>query len=390
VTLREKIVQEIRERGPVRFSRYMEMCLYDPELGYYSRNAEQFGKAGDFYTSSDVHAVFGRLLARQFEEMWRALDCPEQIEIAELGPGRGLFAQDVLDWSGKKFPEFFRALHYSLVEASPALRMRLQAILGEHIATKKASLCEAQSLSERSSSSAVIVFANEFFDALPVEVVSQQGTLDVGEQQGRFVELWSPTSASQLEFLDRYGVHPVAGEQVEVPLIGQQTMLEIAGSVQRGFLIAIDYGYTRQEQLSGRHRDTLMTYRRQSATADPYQAPGHQDITAHVNFTALAAAAEKGGMQVQTLHSQSNFLLGIGEKTQFADVFQQCRSPQEHAKVALQLKHLITPAGMGESFQVLLASKGINLSAVQGLSGLSFGKTRELGLLHDIGNVPGV
>jgi SAM-dependent MidA family methyltransferase len=86
------------------------------------RNAEQFGKAGDFYTSSDVHAVFGRLLARQFDEIWRALDRPPEIEILELGPGRGLFARDVLDWSNKKFSDFFAALTYTLQESSPALR----------------------------------------------------------------------------------------------------------------------------------------------------------------------------------------------------------------------------------------------------------------------------
>ena len=131
--LRQKIEQEIRERGPIPFSRYMELCLYDPELGYYSRHAEQFGKAGDFYTSSDVHAVFGRLLARQFDEMWRALGSPEKIMVKELGPGRGLFAQDVLDWSEKKFPDFFRALRYVLVERSPALRQRIEATLARHI-----------------------------------------------------------------------------------------------------------------------------------------------------------------------------------------------------------------------------------------------------------------
>jgi SAM-dependent MidA family methyltransferase len=118
-TLRQKIEREIRERGSIPFSRYMELCLYDPEHGYYSRNAEQFGKAGDFYTSSDVHKVFGRLLARQFGEMWRALGSPEHIDLIELGPGRGLFAQDLLDWSEKKFPDFFRALRYVLVESSP-------------------------------------------------------------------------------------------------------------------------------------------------------------------------------------------------------------------------------------------------------------------------------
>ena len=92
MSLRQIIADEIRRDGPMRFSRYMELCLYHPELGYYSRATEQFGKAGDFYTSSDVHAVFGRLLARQFEEMWRVLDSPERIDVIELGPGRGLFA----------------------------------------------------------------------------------------------------------------------------------------------------------------------------------------------------------------------------------------------------------------------------------------------------------
>src|SRR5215510_1191617 len=107
VSLRRVIEQEIRDRGPMPFSRYMELCLYHPEFGYYARPVEQFGKAGDFYTSSDVHAVFGRLLARQFQEMWRMLDSPAEVEVVEFGPGRGLFAQDVLDWSQKKFPDFF-------------------------------------------------------------------------------------------------------------------------------------------------------------------------------------------------------------------------------------------------------------------------------------------
>ena len=142
MSLRATIEQEIRERGPLPFSRYMEICLYDPAQGYYSCSAEQFGKAGDFYTSSDVHAVFGRLLARQFQEMWQALNCPPQIEILELGPGRGLFARDALDWSKKKFPDFFDALTYTLQEASPALRARLQETLREHLDAGKAAVPE--------------------------------------------------------------------------------------------------------------------------------------------------------------------------------------------------------------------------------------------------------
>ena len=370
MSLRQKIEQEIRERGPIPFSRYMELCLYDPELGYYSRNAEQFGKAGDFYTSSDVHAVFGRLLARQFEEMWRALGSPAQIEILELGPGRGLFAQDVLDWSEKKFPEFFRALHYSLAERSPALRSRLRETLSRQIAAGKAGLTGPD---DTTAAGPLIVFANEFFDAFPVEVLSQQGKLLVGEQDGRFVESWTH-AAEELEFLDRYGVHPEEGERIEVALGAQSFIAQLAASLQRGFMVTIDYGYTRPELLAGRHRGTVTAYRQHSVSASPYEAPGEQDITAHVNFTALAAAAEAQGMQVSPLITQSQFLLGIGEGNQFADAFEECRLPQEQAKVTLQLKHLVTPAGMGESFHVMVASKGVAEDKVSKLSGLSFGR----------------
>jgi SAM-dependent MidA family methyltransferase len=438
--LRQKIEQEIRERGPIPFSRYMELCLYDPDHGYYSRNAEQFGKAGDFYTSSDVHAVFGRLMARQFEEMWRVLGSPEKIAVVELGPGRGLLAQDVLDWSEKKFPAFFRALHYVLVETSPVLRQRMKSTLRKHLDSGKTAFaspeengatlanqiepdaeldaepetetdaCDHQNAhttsgpaAERRQNAAhsasrgsappaakapegrkkppmieaatenTILFANEFFDALPVEILSAQGTLRLDARDGRFLETWAPSSPEELEFLDRHSIHPEPGERVEVQLMAQRYTRQIASTSNRGFLIAIDYGYTRAEQLAGRHRGTLKAIRQHSVSANPYEAPGEQDITADVNFTALAAAAEGRGMQTQKLITQSQFLMGIGEATQFADAFDDCRLPQERAKVALQLKHLVTPAGMGESFQVLIASKGVNEEKVAALAGFNFG-----------------
>ena len=368
-SLRQRIEQEIGERGPIPFSRYMDLCLYDPELGYYSRNAAQFGKAGDFYTSSDVHAVFGRLLARQFDEMWRALGSPEQITLEELGAGRGLFAQDVLDWSEKKFPDFFRALGYVLVENSPALRQRIETTLSRHLDAGKAFL------SSKHADAPKIVFANEFFDALPVDVISSQGSLRIDSRDGRFVEEWAPPSPEELEFLDRYSIHPEPGERVEVALQSLGHM-SAAARLEAGFVIVIDYGYTRDEQLAGRHRGTLKAIRQHSVSANPYEAPGEQDITADVNFTALAETAEKQGMRAQKLITQSQFLLGIGETNEFADAFEECRLPQERAKVALQLKHLVTPAGMGESFHVLVASKGIEEKSVRALSGLSFGKSQ--------------
>jgi SAM-dependent MidA family methyltransferase len=374
----------------------MEFCLYDPTHGYYSANAEQFGKAGDFYTSSDIHAVFGRLLARQFDEMWRALARPPEIEILELGPGRGLFARDVLDWSKKKFPDFFAALTYTLQESSPTLRAKLKETLSEHLGDGKAELvwgrassqaCPEQSRrirAERSSATAgicrtlpakkpLIVFANEFFDALPFEILGAKGKLHIAVESGRLNEVWLPPLPEELEFLDRYGVHPEEGERLEVPIFAQDWMHQVARSLTRGVVLVIDYGYTRNEQLAGRHRGTLMAYRHHSASTDPYQAPGEQDLTAHVNFTALAAACEGAGMRSEKLLTQSQFLMGIGEENQFADAFEDCRVPQERAKVALQLKHLVTPEGMGENFQVLMGSLGIDLKRVREMSGLNFG-----------------
>ena len=400
MSVREQIEREIRRGGPIPFSRYMQICLYDPLHGYYSANAEQFGKAGDFYTSSDVHAVFGRLLARQFDQIWRALDRPPKIEILELGPGRGLFARDVLDWSNKKFGDFFATLTYTLQESSAALRVKLRDNLREHIDRGKALVPEERpSLAQRFSAGGarktdqvpegrptrlrrtlagdipLIVFANEFFDAIPVEILSPAGKLHIALEGDRLCETWLPPLAEEIEFLDRYGVHPEPGERIEVPILAQNWIREIAGSIARGplLLIVIDYGYTRHEQLAGRHRGTLMAYRQHSASPDPYQAPGDQDLTAHVNFTALAAACEQSGMRCEKLITQSQFLMGIGETNQFADAFEDCRVPQERAKVALQLKHLVTPVGMGENFRVLMASRVIDPKRMGALSGLSFG-----------------
>ena len=382
MSLRQLIEREIRERGPIPFSRYMELCLYHPTEGYYSRTANQFGKAGDFYTSSDVHAVFGRLMARQFEEMWRALDRPAKLEILELGPGRGLFARDVLDWSKKKFPDFFVALTYTLQESSAALREKLAENLKDSIAGGKVVLPRVPDASsmgaqlERSCPFEIplIVFANEFFDALPVEILSANGKLHLVSEKGRITEKWLAASDEELELLDRYGVHPEAGERIEVAAAAQEWAAAIAAAVSRGFVLTIDYGYTRAEQLAGRHRGTLMAYREHSTSPDPYQAPGEQDLTAHVNFTALDAAFMQAAMATEKLTTQAQFLMGIGEKNEFADAFEDCRLPQERAKVALQLKHLVTPAGMGESFHVLMASRAVEPERVDALSGLRFSK----------------
>ncbi len=249
----------------------------------------------------------------------------------------------------------------------------------------------------------VILFGNEFFDAMPVEVVDHRGALRIGFQSGRLVEMFVPPTAEELEFLDRYGIHPEAGERVEATLASLRWMERIAGvfrspgsagpsartkvlspddseeeslsqECRRGFVVLIDYGYTREEQLAGRHRDTVLSYRQHAVSASPYEAPGEQDITAHVNFTALQARGVDGRLEAVALLTQSQFLIGIAEETQFADAFQDCALPQERAKVALQLKHLISPSGMGETFQVLLMSQGVAREKAATLSGLKLSR----------------
>jgi SAM-dependent MidA family methyltransferase len=387
--LRARIAEEIRRRGPIPFSRYMELCLYEPEFGYYSRAVEQFGKTGDFYTASDVHGVFGKLLARQFDEMWRALGAPARIAIIELGPGRGLFAEDVLEWSKKKFPDFLEALHYTLIERSPQLSLRLRDRFARYFGGQcpgpapgmpargetpgKISIDGSLDAMPQLPAN-VIVFANEFFDALPVEVIDSRGELRIALDGERLVESFAPPTPEALAFLDHYGVHPQENQRAEATLDGVDYMRRIAGLVPRGFVVAIDYGYTREELLAGRPGSTVRAFRRHAISDTPYEAPGEQDITANVNFTALREVGLAAGLDAGHILTQAQFLMGIGEPNQFEDIFEDAKLPQEHIKLSLQLKHLVSPAGMGEYFQVLLMHRGVDKDSVRQLSGMTFAR----------------
>lgn len=373
MTLREYIENEIRLRGPIPFSRYMELCLYgapNSPPGFYTRDREQFGKSGDFYTSSDVHAVFGRLLCRQFEEMWRLQDSPQQIDIVELGPGRGLFAQDVLDWAGKKYPEFASAVRYRFVETSAALRQKLETRFASN---GKMAIYDRVEAAFAVAGEHVIVFGNEFFDALPTEVLDHRGELRITVEDGRFAETFTQPRKEITDFVDHFAVRPAEHERVDAPLVAHSYMQRIAELLQsrKGYGVFIDYGYVQQEMYAGRHLGTVTSFRQHTISDTPYEAPGEQDITVHVNFTALAAAARAHGLDPLTWVTQAQFLMGIGEESQFAEAFEGCKLPQEHAKRALQLKHLITPEGMGEAFHVLVVGANVDKEAAR-LSGLKF------------------
>jgi SAM-dependent MidA family methyltransferase len=364
-TMREYVEDVIGKEGPIPFSRYMELCLYGEAgspPGFYTREREQFGKAGDFYTASDVHAVYGRLLARQFEQMWRRMGAPSEVAIVELGPGRGNFAGDVLSWVAKKYPEFGAALKYVMVEASASLRQKLREKLPDEIETRRVNLVETVEQAFADLPKQVIVFGNEFFDALPTEVLDQRGELRVGAEDGRFVEKFVTPSREVMEFVKKYAVQPEEGERVDAPLVAQSYMERIAELMRQkvGYCVFVDYGYVRHEMLGGRHMGTVTSFHRHTVCDSPYEAPGEQDITVHVNFTALASAARGAGLEPLAWVSQAQFLIGIGEESQFAEAFEGCSLPQEHAKRAMQLKHLITPEGMGEAFHVLVLARAVS------------------------------
>ena len=194
-------------------------------------------------------------------------------------------------------------------------------------------------MDEDPEDSPTILFANEFFDAIPVEIVSARGSLRIDANHGKFSEVWVAASPEELEFLDRYSVHPEDTEKLEVPLQSQKLMLA-ATNMERGFVVAIDYGYTREEQLAGRHRGTLKAIRQHSVSLNPFEAPGDQDMTADVNFTALAAVAQRQGMHTEKLVTQSQFLLGVkrlslGSKLDFL-VPKLCLGTQPSAKLRFE------------------------------------------------------
>ncbi|MBV8207009.1 MAG: SAM-dependent methyltransferase [Acidobacteria bacterium] len=350
----------------------MELCLYHPEFGYYAAERERFGKSGDFYTASDIHAVYGRLMARQFDEMWRALGSPPSLRVIELGPGRGLFAQDVLAFAREKFPAFFEAMQYVMVERSPSLCRRLMERFAAGL--ERGTVAVRHSLKDAESTGHAIAFANEFFDALPVDVLGEHGQLHIAASGNRFTETWREPAAAVLDYARRFALVPAGEQRVEICLPLEGIICELDSAFQRGFVIAVDYGYTRAELQAGAPSDTLRAFRSHTLRANVVDSPGEQDITADVNFTAVAELARGAGIHAMPLLRQSQFLMGIGEANQFADIFESCVLPQEHAKRALQLKHFITPEGLGEAFRVLVMFRGVPPKEAARLSGLKFAR----------------
>jgi SAM-dependent MidA family methyltransferase len=364
--LLERLISGIRARGPIPFADYMDACLYDPELGYYSGGIER-GRA-DYYTSVDVSPIFGRLLARQFEEMWRIAGRPEAFSIVEAGAGSGRLARHILDFAAERLGDFYPALQYAAVEISASRRGLLQAGLAAHIAAGRA-------LSLRELPSAVAcgcIFSNELLDALPVHrvVMRAEGLREIfvdwdGE---RLLERELPPSSPEIaEYFARQDVVLRVGQQADAGLAACRWIEDAGRRLDRGFLLTVDYGHSSRELYDERHMDgTLLGYSRHRATEDFYRAPGEIDITAHVNFSALGIWGRGVGLELAGLISQTEFLLGLARATDFADLVDAGWSELEKTRGRLSFQNLVNPEGMGETFRVMIQRKGIEAARLVG------------------------
>jgi SAM-dependent MidA family methyltransferase len=357
--------EEIRAAGgKITFARFMELCLYHPQHGYYNTERIKLGRHGDFYTSAHAGPVFARLLASYFKRLWQELGKPDRFDLVELGPGDGAFAVELLPWIAKRFPDLHAHLNYIAVEQSPLQRARLKELLSPH--GDRLAICDGlPSPKDMHGGITGCVFANEFFDALPVHIL-------IGRRFGwkeRCVFLngcalsWGELDQSYkdaeriaAQCLGKYEEGLIA----EVSVAAEDWIRRIGESIARGELLAIDYGYESQDWRARRFPEgTALAYHRHQVNYDLLANPGEQDLTAHVNFTHLKMASKSSGLEPVLQIPQAKFLMELGEQDQFHDVFVDCATDRERQQRAQQLKTLIVPQGMGTAFQALQFRKGM-------------------------------
>ena len=314
------IAGEIRAGGPIPFHRFMELALYHPELGYYTGPRDPFGKRGDFFTNSQLQPVFGRLIAQRLERWRDELGSSEHFAVLELGAGRGE--------TGAQVRRCMPDVKWIPVEAGDAWP-------------------------DRKVTGAVL--CNEFFDALPVDVVERRGAgwveWGVGLSPGGFE--WRETGRRP----ETHGVPEVAeGQRTETCERQVRALKRILGILERGWVLVIDYGYERDEiERGGRFPSgSLMSYANHRADPEVLLRPGRRDITAHVNFSALADTGRAAGLEVSRLRTQRDFLLEVGQSDGFAFAL-AADGDRRALELRMQLKTLLF--GLGETFRVLAMRK---------------------------------
>ncbi len=372
----EEIARKIQasEQKRISFAEYMNLALYHPAYGYYTTGAGKIGAGGDFATSPHLCSDFGEMLAEQFWQMWQILGCPVRFQLVEMGAGQGLIAGDVLVYLQYKYPDFFQCLDYVIIENSPAMRQfqeqRLVRFTGD-----LANVLRWCSWAEIEPDSIIgCCFSNELVDAFPVhQFVIDRGEfkeiyVTMSEINGElnFVEVLGELSTPKIaEYFNDLGLNFLGvkypdGYRSEVNLAALDWLREASQRLKRGYLLTIDYGYEGDRYYApSRHQGTLQCYYQHRYHDNPYILVGQQDITAHVNFTALERYGQQWGLENIGFTKQGLFLMALGLGDRIAAI---STTPGLDIVTALQrrevLHQLIDPMGLG-NFGVLAQSKGL-------------------------------
>jgi SAM-dependent MidA family methyltransferase len=369
------LLSQIEEKGPLPFSQFMEGCLYHPEFGYYRSEKIRVGKNGDYYTAPCVHPLFGHMIAKQLFQMSTILGT-ETFDVVEMGAGRGFLCRDVLDWAKANSPDFFRRLRYHLIEIAPGDLEERTERLSEYEKEGKIFSVDLDEFEKGKLEVEGSFLSNELVDAFPVHrVVFDRGALKelfVVHRNGAFEEAWgAPSEESISRYMESMGMALEEGQKAEVNLNALDWIKNVARCLKRGFALTIDYGHLAEELYASYRREgTLLSYFQHRTSQNPFERPGEQDITSHVNFTGLIKKGEEVGLRFTGLVPQYRFLIGLG-LLQEVEASGRRMTEVEGLRLRLSLKRLIEPeAGMGEIFKVLIQHKGVEKPRLDGLRDL--------------------
>jgi SAM-dependent MidA family methyltransferase len=362
--LTDIISSRISDQGRITFADFMAACLYEPGLGYYTSAGRKVGGEGDFYTSSTVHAAFGRVIAREIARMWRSMGCPAEFTLVECGAGNARLACDITDYLAERETQMYDGLRLVLVEQEPSLESAQREMLALH--ADRISWLSPQELASGNFTFSGCLYSNELIDALPVHrvVMTAKGLreLYVILQDGAFAEqvgeLSSPAIEAQLKRVN-VTLHP--GQLAEVNLNATQWLAGATTALHHGFILTIDYGHPAAELYAARRKQgTLLCYYRHQTEENPYIRIGQQDITSHVDFSTLMACGTELGLQNVWFGEQYRFLLAAGIVDEIEEIERSGRSDEEKLRLRLTLKKLIMPeGGMGDTFRVLIQARGV-------------------------------
>jgi SAM-dependent MidA family methyltransferase len=357
--------QRITQFGRITFADFMAACLYEPGLGYYTSPGRKVGAEGDFYTSISVHAAFGRVIARETAQMWRCMGSPCTFTLVECGAGNGRLACDIMDYLAERETGLYHNLQLVLVEREPTLETVQRELLAAH--ADRTSWLSPDELSSGSFSFSGCLYSNELIDALPVHrvVMTDEGLQEiyVTVTDGLFCEETAPLSTPAIqEYFSKLAIALHPGQQAEVNLAAGDWLAAASRALRKGFVLTIDYGFPAAELFAPhRTRGTLLCYHRHQVEENPYIRLGIQDITAHVDFTTLMNCGNDLGLQSDWFGEQCRFLLSAGIIEEIEEFERSDASEEKKLKLRLALKKLIMPeGGMGDTFRILVQSKGID------------------------------